>query len=216
APPEAIGIGTFRPPMTLLERAPLLDALTAALREAAAGAGQVAFVYGEAGIGKTALVDAFTRERAKAARLLRGACDSLLTPRPLGPIHDLVGQVGPALRRLLEAGAPPAALLSAVLEELGRQPPVVAILEDLHWADEATLDLVKLLGRRMQHVSALLVLTYRDDELGPHHPLRIVLGDLATSGAVRRIPLPPLSVEAVRTLAANQSLDAEALHRQTG
>jgi tetratricopeptide (TPR) repeat protein len=65
-------------------------------------------------------------------------------------------------------------------------------------------------------VPALLVLTYRDDELGPHHPLRIVLGDLATSPAVRRIPLSPLSVAAVRTLAVGQPLDAAALHRQTG
>jgi predicted ATPase len=102
-----------------------------------------------------------------------------------------------------------------VLDEFGRQPPVIAVLEDLHWADEATLDLVKFLGRRIQHVAALLVLTYRDDELGPRHPLRIVLGDLATASAVR-LPLPPLSVAAVRALAANQPLDAEALHRQTG
>ena len=173
-------------------------------------------MYGEAGIGKTALVDAFTRERARPGRVLRGACDSLLTPRPLGPLHDLAGHAGPALRALLDDGAGPVDLFPAVLEELGRQPPVVAVLEDLHWADEATLDLVKFLGRRIRQVPALLVLTYRDDELGPHHPLRIVLGDLATSGAVRRIPLAPLSLAAVRALAADRPLDAEALHRQTG
>ncbi len=93
---------------------------------------------------------------------------------------------------------------------------MVAVLEDLHWADAATLDLVKYLGRRIRQVPALLVLTYRDDELGPRHPLRIVLGDLATSPAVRRIPLAPLSVAAVRALAEGQRLDATALHRQTG
>jgi DNA-binding NarL/FixJ family response regulator len=202
--------------MTLLEREPGREALAAALREAAGGAGRVALVYGEAGIGKTSLVDAFTREAARGCRVLRGACDSLLTPRPLGPLHDLAPRTGPALRAALEAGAAPATLFPAVLEELARQPPVVVVLEDLHWADEATLDLVKFLGRRVGQLAALLVLTYRDDELGPHHPLRIVLGDLSTSSAVRRISLPPLSVEAVRTLAANQSLDAEALHRQTG
>ncbi len=201
--------------MTLLEREPLLDALAAALREAAGGDGRVALVYGEAGIGKTTLVDAFARECAGSSRVLQGACDSLLTPRPLGPLYDIARDAGPALRESLEAGASPAVLFPAVLEELTRRPPVIAILEDLHWADEATLDLVKFLGRRIQHVAALLVLTYRDDELGPRHPLRLVLGDLATSSAVRRLPLAPLSVAAVRTLAANR-LDAEALHRQTG
>jgi predicted ATPase/DNA-binding CsgD family transcriptional regulator len=201
--------------VTLLEREPLLQALTAALRAATGGAGQLALVYGEAGIGKTTLLDHFTRD-AGPGRRLWGACDSLLTPRPLGPLHDIARHAGPGLRGPLEAGAPPGVLFPAVLDELGRQPPAIAVLEDLHWADEATLDLVKFLGRRIQHVPALLVLTYRDDELGPRHPLRIVLGDLATSGAVRRMPLPPLSVAAVRTLAANQPLDADALHRQTG
>jgi DNA-binding CsgD family transcriptional regulator/tetratricopeptide (TPR) repeat protein len=201
--------------VTLLEREPLLQALTAALRVAAGGTGQLALVYGEAGIGKTALLDHFTRE-AGPGRRLWGACDSLHTPRPLGPLHDVAKHAGAGLRGSLEAGAPPGVLFPAVLDELARQPPVIAVLEDLHWADEATLDLVKFLGRRIQRVPALLVLTYRDDELGPRHPLRIVLGDLVTSGAVRRMPLLPLSVEAVRTLAANQPLDADTLHRQTG
>ncbi len=127
--------------MTLLEREPLLEALAAALREAAGGGGRVALVYGEAGIGKTTLVDAFAREHAGPGRVLRGACDSLLTPRPLGPVYDIAGDAGPALRESLEAGAAPAVLFP-VLAELGRRPPVIAILEDLHWADEATLDLV--------------------------------------------------------------------------
>ena len=169
--------------LALLEREPALEALASALGEAAAGEGRVALVYGEAGIGKTSLVEHFTRTRvgaqprAGAARTLWGACDSLLTPRPLGPVYDIAPQAGPALRERLDAGAPPRAIFSAVLEELGRRPPVVAVLEDLHWADAATLDLVKFLGRRIRQVPALLVLTYRDDELGPRHPLRIVLGD---------------------------------------
>ncbi|HUP35130.1 MAG TPA: AAA family ATPase, partial [Candidatus Limnocylindria bacterium] len=204
--------------MTLLEREPALEALAAALGEAAAGEGRVALVYGEAGIGKTSLVDHFTRAHAGAApaRTLWGACDSLHTPRPLGPVYDIAPQAGPALRERLDAGAPPRAIFSAVLGELGRRPPVVVVLEDLHWADAATLDLVKFLGRRIRQVPALLVLTYRDDELGPRHPLRIVLGDLATSPAVRRVPLAPLSIAAVQALAAGQRLDAGALHRQTG
>ena len=205
-------------PMTLLEREPALEALDAAMGEAAGGEGRVALVYGEAGIGKTSLVDHWSRVRAGTppARTLWGACDSLHTPRPLGPVYDIAQQAGPELRDHLDGAAPPRAIFSAVLEELRRRPPVVVVLEDLHWADAATLDLVKFLGRRIRQVPALLVLTYRDDELGPRHPLRIVLGDLATSRAVRRIPLSPLSAAAVRTLAAGQPHDPAALHRQTG
>jgi DNA-binding CsgD family transcriptional regulator/tetratricopeptide (TPR) repeat protein len=210
------GDGAGATPTGLLEREPLLAALRLALGEAAAGRGQLALVYGEAGIGKTALVDHFTREQAGRCRRLWGACDSLLTPSPLGPVHDLASDAGPGLREALESSASSRLLFPAVLAELGRQPPVIAVLEDLHWADGATLDLVKSVGRRIQRVAALLVLTYRDDELGPRHPLRLVLGDLATAGAVRRMPLAPLSVAAVRTLAGRQPVDAEALHRQTG
>ena len=74
-------------------------------------------------------------------------------------------------------------------------------MEDLHWADEATIDLLSFLGRRLGRVPALLLATYRDDELGDDHPLRMVLGDLATQRATRRMRLPPLSEEAVRELA---------------
>src|SRR6185503_15646420 len=202
--------------MNLLEREPALAALQGALADVAHGEGRVALVYGEAGIGKTTLVDSFARARRQPGRTLWGACDSLHTPRPLGPVYDIAQQAGSALLDRLEAGAPPRAIFAAVLEELGRRPPVVAVLEDLHWADAATLDLIRFLGRRIRQVPALLVLTYRDDELGPRHPLRIALGDLATGAAVRRIALSPLSVAAVRTLATGQPLDATALHRQTG
>src|SRR5262245_19081148 len=202
--------------MPLLERQVLLEGLGDLLRESAADEGRVALVYGEAGIGKTSLVEHFSKTRGPATRALWGACDSLHTPRPLGPVHDIARQGGGALAERLAAGAPPRAIFAAVLEELGRRPPVLAVLEDLHWADAATLDLVKFLGRRIRQVPALLVLTYRDDELGGRHPLRVVLGDLATSPAIRRFPLPPLSVAAVQALAAGRSLDAHALHRQTG
>jgi DNA-binding CsgD family transcriptional regulator/tetratricopeptide (TPR) repeat protein len=193
-----------------------MEALAAAFSEAAGGEGRLVLVYGEAGIGKTSLVESFVRERARTSRVLWGACDSLYTPRPLAPLYDIAEQAQTQLRARLDAGAPPALISRAVLEELGRSPPVITVLEDLHWADESTLDLVKFIGRRIQSVAALVVLTYRDDELGPRHPLRIVLGDLSTSGAVRRMPLAALSVAAVRTLAADQWLDFQALHRQSG
>src|SRR5687767_8929242 len=141
--------------MRLLEREPLLAALDNAFREAAGGEGRLALVYGEAGIGKTSLIECFTRERARSGRVLWGTCDSLQTPRPLGPIHDIARQAHSDLRARLEADAPAAVILPAVLEELAHRPPVIAVFEDLHWADEATLDLVKFLGRRIQRVAAL-------------------------------------------------------------
>jgi hypothetical protein len=201
--------------MTLLEREPALEALQGALGEVAQGEGRVALVYGEAGIGKTSLVDCFARARAAGPHAV-GRLRFPPHPRPLGPVHDIAQQAGAALLGRLEAGAPPRVIFSAVLEELRHRPPVIAVLEDLHWADAATLDLIKFLGRRIREVPALVVLTYRDDELGPDHPLRIVLGDLATSPAARRIPLSALSIAGMRTLAAGRPLDAAALHRQTG
>jgi predicted ATPase len=106
-------------------------------------------VYGEAGIGKTSLVDCFARARGQPGRTLWGACDSLHTPRPLGPVHDIAQQAGSALLGRLEAGAPPRVIFSTVLEELRQHPPVIVVLEDLHWADAATLDLITFLGRRI-------------------------------------------------------------------
>ena len=93
--------------------------------------------------------------------------------------------------------------------------PAIAVFEDVHWADEATLDLLRYLGRRIARTTALLVLTYRDDEIGPTHPLRTVLGDLASSSASLHLPLSPLSELAVRVLVGRRSIDVAALHRQT-
>jgi DNA-binding CsgD family transcriptional regulator/tetratricopeptide (TPR) repeat protein len=201
--------------MALLERDACLGELDLALRDAVSGEGRVALVSGEAGIGKTSLVEWFARERRGSVRVLWGACDALFTPRPLGPLHDMAAQMQGDAPALLNSDANRAAVFSAVLSELqGR--PAIAVFEDVHWADEATLDLLRFLGRRMTRTTALLVMTYRDDELGSRHPLRTVLGDLATSPATRRIPLRPLTEEAVRTLVGERVIDAAALHRQTG
>jgi predicted ATPase len=148
--------------------------------------------------------------------VLYGACDPLSTPRPLGPLLD-VAAAGSDLARLLHDGARRDQLFGAFLAELARgAEPVLAVIEDAHWADEATLDLLRFLGRRLDPVRALMIITYRDDEVGPRHPLRLVMGDLATAESVRRLTLLPLSLTAVRTLAAGGDLDPVALHRQTG
>jgi ATP/maltotriose-dependent transcriptional regulator MalT len=200
--------------MELVDRDIPLQELNAAWQHAEDG-GRCVLIYGEAGIGKTALVEQFVQEQKGRARLLWGACDALFTPRPLGPLHDMAGQTEGELPRLLQSEANRPAIFAACLQEL-QSDPTLAVIEDVHWADEATLDLLKYLGRRIHFTRSLLVVTYRDDELGPQHPLRLLLGDLATSPALRRIALGPLSVEGVRGLIGDRPLDAETLRRQSG
>ena len=202
----------------LLERDSFLSALDGLLCQVAEGAGQIALVSGEAGIGKTSLVERFLACHHET-RALWGACEALFTPRPLGPLYDIAQQARPSLRTLLDGDANRAALFAAVLDELTHEPaPTIVVLEDIHWADEATLDLVKFLARRISRTSgasALLILTYRDDELGKEHPLRSVLGDLPSSN-VTRLWLPPLSAGAVATLAHEAGRRVENLHATTG
>jgi DNA-binding CsgD family transcriptional regulator len=169
--------------------------------------GRLVLVGGEAGVGKTALVRAF----AEGRRVLWGACDPLQTPRPLGPLLDVAETVGGELLAAAESGARPAELVTALLRELRAAPGTVLVLEDVHCADEGTLDLLRLLGRRMEGVPSLAIATFRDVA---DHPLRIVLGELAT--VATRIRLPPLSVEAVRALAEPHAVDGDDLHRRTG
>jgi DNA-binding CsgD family transcriptional regulator len=174
----------------------------------------MALIYGEAGIGKTSLVEHFVEKQKYSWRILQGACDSLFTPRPLGPLHDIALQTQGDLANLLESGSNRTAIFSACLHEL-QQQATIWVVEDMHWADEATLDLLKYLGRRIQQTISLMILTYRDDEIGNDHPLRILLGDLASSHALHRIPVSPLSIDAVRELSENKKVDAVELHRLT-
>jgi len=200
--------------MELLERASQLQLLNSALAQAKAGQGCIALVYGEAGIGKTSLVEHFVNENKKSWRILSGACDSLFTPRPLGPLHDIAIQTGGRLSALLDSESNRQAIFSACLNELKNQNSIL-VTEDVHWADEATLDLLKYLGRRIRQTTSLMILTYRDDEIGMDHPLRFLLGDLASSQALHRIPVSSLSKDAVHELAKNKKIDPVALHHMT-
>src|SRR5262245_28533778 len=199
----------------LLERAEELRMLHAALRAVTeSGRGRAVLLAGEAGIGKTALVDAF-RAGLGSTRVLAGACDALHTPRALGPLVDIARQTRGELARMVEAGSLPGDLAGALLDELKRRSPSVLVLEDLHWADGATLDLVRLLVRRVGTVPALVLITYRHDELDRQHPLRVLLGDLPRA-AITRSVLAPLSAEAVATLARPYGIDAGRLYERTG
>jgi DNA-binding CsgD family transcriptional regulator/tetratricopeptide (TPR) repeat protein len=200
----------------LLEREDFLQTLAGYAREAREGNGRLIFLAGESGIGKTALLEEFQRE-TDYARFLWGACDGLLTPRPLGPVFDIAAQTGGEVADACRSGAPRERLFASFLTELDAAgDPTIALIEDVHWADEATVDLLGFLGRRISRVSALVIATFRDDTLADDHPLRLVLGDLATQRSTRRVSLPPLSIEAVRTLAEGSDLDPVELHAVTG
>jgi DNA-binding CsgD family transcriptional regulator/tetratricopeptide (TPR) repeat protein len=200
----------------LLERSQQLRELDDLFTEVlSASAGRLALVAGEAGIGKSALLERFCGVRSDGARVLWGACDALFTPRPLGPLLDVARVTGGELAELLEGHAKPYEVAATLLRELHSSLPSILVLEDVHWADEATLDLLRIVARRVQTVPALVVATYRDDELERSHPLRIVLGEIVAGGAVR-LKLEPLTPVAVAALATAHEVEPEDLYRQTG
>ena len=198
----------------LLERARELEALDKSLTHALAGPGSFVLVSGEAGIGKTALMRAFCDARCGAVRVLWGACDPLFTPRPLGPLLDVAEVAGGELAELVQAEARPHDVTMALRRELGRQPSMV-VVDDAQWADEATLDVLRLLSSRLAGVRAAVVVIYRDDELDRWHPLRILVGEIGARQATSRIRLQPFSLEAVTSLAARHGASPEELFRKT-
>ena len=200
----------------LLERDQQLAALVAGLSEVAGSrAGVFVLVHGEAGIGKTALLRGFCAEAGGSARVLWATCDPLFTPRPLGPLLDIARATGGELREQVERGVQPYEVAHALIDELDRRSPSVVVVEDLHWADEATLDVLRLCARRVDAVPALLIGSYRDDGLPASHPLRVMLGGL--SGAVGgRYELARLSEGAVAALAQGSTVDLGELYERTG
>ncbi|HEY1273452.1 MAG TPA: AAA family ATPase [Thermoleophilaceae bacterium] len=200
----------------LRERSGQLSALATAFDEVVArSAGSLVLVRGEAGAGKTVVLREFCDTRPEPARVLWGACDALLTPGPLGPLFDLAESTGGELEELVAGGGRPHEVAAALIRELGGSRPSVVVVEDLHWADEATLDVLRLLARRVEAVPGLVVASYRP-EIERSHPLALVLGELATNRAVTRLEIPPLSRDAVAELAAPHGIDADDLYRQTG
>ena len=191
--------------MQLLERDGALAVLAEARDAAARGDGRAVVVTGEPGIGKTSLVTRFVRDLDAGARVLLGTCDDLSVPRPLGPIRDLVGSVSAALEEALSAGAAPHDIQSLLIAELERPPrPTVLVLEDVHWADEATFDAIMVVGRRIGSLPALLVLTFRGGEAPPGHPLRATLGAIRADHSMV-LELAPLSESAVASLAGDRA-----------
>jgi len=202
--------------MALLERESALAALAEYAAQARQGQGRLVFVNGEAGVGKSTLVEQLTQDLPDA-RFVWGACDGLFTPRPLGPLLDIAEQLGGPLSDLCRARVERHELFTALLRQISEPNQLhLVVIEDAHWADESTVDLIRFLGRRIHSAAVLLVVTYRDDELPARAPLRAALGELASSGATRRIGLAPLTERAVRTLAEGSGLDPAELYRVRG
>jgi DNA-binding CsgD family transcriptional regulator/tetratricopeptide (TPR) repeat protein len=193
---------------TLVERHEELTALAELAEVAASGSGRVALIFGEAGIGKTSVLQELGARLGDRFRVLVGTCDDLLTARTLGPIRDIAAPDG-RLARSLQGVGDREEVLSALLDELKDPPkPTVLIIEDAHWADDATLDALGFVARRIHGLALLLVVTFRDDEIDSVHPLGRVLG--ALSGRhVLRLPLHRLSRDAVAELAADQDRPAD-------
>jgi DNA-binding CsgD family transcriptional regulator len=200
--------------VTLVERDRELTTLRAAWREARLGRGSMLVVAGDAGAGKTILVQHLAGELA-TDRVLWGACDPLATPRPLGPFHDMSSRLAAETARHLREAAQPHEIFAAVHAELQVRPSLL-VVEDLHWADQGTIDLLRFLLRRIESTGSLVIATVRDDELGLDHPLRTLLGDAARTPRAGSLPLAPLSVEGIALLAGERDIDPARLHLRTG
>jgi tetratricopeptide (TPR) repeat protein len=200
----------------LLERESSLALLTEHAAQAAGGEGRLVLLSGEAGVGKSALVERLCRDLPDA-RWSWSMCDGLFTPRPLGPLFDLADQLGGTLLDRCRAGAGREELFGTLLAQVRASGELdVVVVEDVHWADEATLDLLRYLSRRLRGVALLLIATYRDDGLAVGDQLRVTLGDLGSQRCTQRVGLVPLSPEAVRTLAGGSGPPAPELYQLTG
>lgn len=201
----------------LLEREDLITELTDRLNAARDASGSLVLLAGEAGSGKTSLVRAYIEVAGQRALTLFGACDPLSTPRPLSPLIDFATDDESGLDGLFDDDPDNIEIFNRVLDRIRHTiRPIIMIVEDIHWADQATLDFLRFIGRRIGDSKAVVVGTYRDDEIDPDHPLRPILGQLSPLTSTHRLIVPPLTEEAVGVLAENSPFDPGDLHRITG
>ena len=201
--------------MLLLEREEPLVLMEGALTRAREGRGHSVFIGGEAGIGKTSLVESFARSQESGVRVLWGGCEALATPRPLGPLYDMACEFGGALLAALDENCPPHRLFQIFIDELrAARRATIVVVEDAHWADDATADFLKFVARRIARYSALLAVTYRDEEVSAGHPLIRAISDIPADH-LSRIRLQGLSAGGVERLATAHGRTIPNLHAMT-
>ncbi|MGD9959251.1 ATP-binding protein [Nocardioides sp.] len=204
--------------MALLERDEQLRAAHGYLAEAAEGHGRLVYVAGEAGIGKTRFLEHLITDAPASTAV--GWCDGSATPPPLGPLVDMLPSLPPGVWPSDASRQDVFARLLAALRDGAGGKPYLLVVEDAHWADEATLDLVRHLARRIHHCRALVLVSYRPEDTASGDGLRMLLGDTASAMGTRRIDLASLTPDAVAALAAQagtgQDVDVAQLHRVTG
>ncbi|GHN02734.1 LuxR family transcriptional regulator [Cytophagales bacterium WSM2-2] len=185
----------------LVERSNYLEHLESIYKKVEEGVAHTAFLTGEAGIGKTSLVNHFLDRVKRNSVIYTGACDALYTPRPLGPVYDIAPQIGPDFLTVLRNENDRALIFATFIQKISSSTkPVVLVFEDIHWADEATIDLIKFMARRITRLKCMFILTYRDNELSSQHPFKNIFGDLPP-GSFSKIKIKPFSPEAVDELA---------------
>ena len=202
--------------MYLIEREAQLSTLERHLANILSGEGHCVFITGEAGIGKTSLVKSFCRAQKDKFAIYQGTCDALYTPRPLAPLYDISWQISGDMLQGSHTIADRAAFFASFYRELkNKKESTIIIFEDVHWADEATLDFIKFFVRRIALLSCLFIITYRDDEIYSSHPLRTVFGQLPPDSC-SRLQLQTLSRPAVAMLAAEKGYKGEDVFDITG
>jgi len=202
--------------MELVERSAFMDALHEKFDIVKGGEGHTVFISGEAGMGKTSLVDGFCKSFKNRCNIYQGSCDALFTPRPLAPLYDILLQVRNGLPENGGDITDRTAFFTSFIQELNnKNETCIIVFEDIHWADEATLDFIKFLARRITQLKCLFILTYRDNEVHSRHPLKNVLGQL-NSNSFCRIQLPPLSKEAVDAMAQERGYNGKDVYSISG
>ncbi|MEO8415759.1 MAG: AAA family ATPase [Ginsengibacter sp.] len=202
--------------MKLIERDNFLETLQSRFNKISAAEGHCFFITGEAGIGKTSLIKAFLKQVGEDSMQFVGACDSLFAPRPLAPLYDVAVQIKKNWADNIYSVSSVTELFTKFVEEFSDSAlPVVLVFEDIHWADEGTLDFIKFFARRISRIRCLFILTSRDDVMNRKQPLRNLLSDLATD-TFTRMKLTPLSKESVHKLAYQKGYNAENVYNISG
>jgi len=199
----------------LLEREEPLVLLEGALARARDGRGHSVFIGGEAGIGKTSLVESFVRSQEQGVRVLWGACEALSTPRPLGPLYDIAHDVGGKLLEALGTNRPLHQLFQTFIDELRTEGSGrIVVIEDAHWADDASADFLKFVARRISRYAAMLAVTFREEEVSVGHPLMRAIADVPVDH-LSRIQLQGLSAGGMERLANAHARKIPNLHAIT-